>query len=185
MTTLILCRLTVTEAQRLALAPANAGGWVAVHPDCRQAVNASLCTYWGDGADCLAMLPAGWSEAALRPVSREQADGIAAELERIARWTDTSAHGTPPAEIASRVRVWLHEAGLSPGDAELLARGAEDVRAGRTRPLEGGDYVFPERIELDDASLAEFERAVAAEPPEPNEALRELFRGRGRDRSKP
>lgn len=181
MTTHRLCRLTVTEAHHLALAPANAGGWVAVHPDCRDAVAHAVGHPWTCLADCLALLPADWAEATLRPVSREQAELIAAELERIARWTDTSAPGTPPAEIARRVRVWLHETGLSPEAAELLARGAEDARAGRTRPLEDGDYTFPERIELDDASLAEFERDVA-DPPAPNEALRELFRGR--DRSK-
>lgn len=69
-------------------------------------------------------------------------------------WRASQDTSTPPAKIARRVRVWR-----------------------------GESYEFPERIELDDASLAEFERAVA-DPPAPNEALREMFR-RARDRSKP
>lgn len=156
MTAFALCRLAVHEAQRLALAPANAGGWIAVHPACREAVESATGGPLGDGADCLALLPADWREAALHPVTRDQAERIAAELERVAGWSGASHRddSTPPAEIARRVRVWR-----------------------------GESYEFPERIELDDASLAEFERAVA-DPPAPNEALREMFR-RARDRSKP
>jgi hypothetical protein len=37
------------------------------------------------------------------------------------------------------------------------------------------EYLFPERIVLDEASLAAFE-AEMANPSEPNEALRALFR---------
>lgn len=72
-----LCRLTRPEAEHLGMSAAAAGGWIAVDADCRLAVEVAM----GIGhAECLALLPASWTEASWRPVTTEQANVIAARL---------------------------------------------------------------------------------------------------------
>lgn len=54
---LVLCLIDQRAAEHLMGAPALAGGWVAVHPECRQAMDvAGLDGY-------LALLPSDWAEA--------------------------------------------------------------------------------------------------------------------------
>ena len=101
MTKMILCRLSLREAEYLMMAPAVAGGWVAVHPDCREAVTEAL----GDVAAFLALLPAAWV-AVRRPVTVEQATRIAERLDAHAAY---SLMDEPeiPACFARRVRAHL------------------------------------------------------------------------------
>ena len=101
MTQMILCRLSRREAEYLMMAPAVAGGWVAVHPDCREAVTEAL----GDVADFLALLPADWG-AVRRPVTAEQATRIAARLDAHAAYS-VMDEPEVPAEFAERVRAHL------------------------------------------------------------------------------
>lgn len=103
--TLTLCRLSVPEAEHLALAPAAIGGWCAVHPDCRDTVTAVV----GLGkANVLALLPSDWTEATRRPVPADLAEQIAARLAR----TTYSLTGEPEVahDFAARIRAHLDSA---------------------------------------------------------------------------
>lgn len=77
-----LCRLTRREAEHLMMAPAVAGGWVDVHPDSRDAVEAVYGPY---AADILALMPAQFADYAHRRVDRADAERILAALRRRAR----------------------------------------------------------------------------------------------------
>jgi hypothetical protein len=80
--TMTLCRISRRDAEHLMMAPKVAGGWVAVHPDCREAVAYALRGLDnGYGvADILALLPSDWSEASKRRVTTEQLDAIIVTL---------------------------------------------------------------------------------------------------------
>lgn len=61
-----LRRLTRSEAEYLMMSASVAGGWIAVHPTCREAV-ASLLTR-AESADFLALLPGEWTQGRGRRV---------------------------------------------------------------------------------------------------------------------
>lgn len=61
-----LRRLTRSEAEYLMMSASVAGGWIAVHPTCREAV-ASLLTR-SESADFLALLPGEWPQGRGRRV---------------------------------------------------------------------------------------------------------------------
>lgn len=91
-----LCRLRQDEAIYLMMAPAMAGGWIAVHPDCREV----MAEIYGMGRDLLALLPVEWTEGRDRPVSRREAERIIVELDR-------QAKNGAPREFAVRLRTLL------------------------------------------------------------------------------
>lgn len=68
-----LCLVTRKAAEDLMGAPKLAGGWVAVHPECAQAVE--IANYEG----YIALLPSAWPEAR-NALTREQAQRIADKL---------------------------------------------------------------------------------------------------------
>lgn len=108
---MILCRISQAEAEHLMMAPKMAGGWVAVHPDCREAVAEAMGGNWaGNWADCLAMLPAAWDDAIRRPVNPALADRILTALAHAAQYPVESDDGSEATEIAARVRVHLAQA---------------------------------------------------------------------------
>jgi hypothetical protein len=110
--------------------------------------------------------------------------GIMTSVAKSKTNVDPAPIGTRDANVvASRDRDDdEHEEGLSAESIELLTAGMDDVRSGRVRRIdpapigerdEGGDYVFPERILLDDASFEAFSANVSSPPP--NAALRAFF----------
>jgi hypothetical protein len=84
-----LCRITRSDAEHLMMAPSVAGGWAAVHPDCREAVAYALRGLDnGYGvADILALLPSDWSEASKRRVTSAQLAAIIAQLAHAAEYS--------------------------------------------------------------------------------------------------
>ncbi|HET9063702.1 MAG TPA: hypothetical protein VFO62_10475 [Candidatus Binatia bacterium] len=94
-TALKLCLVTATVAAHLGMAAHAAGGWIAVDPGCRYAVDA----LHGAG-QIVALLPADWSESASRPLSRGEALQLADRLERAARWGGVTAP-----EFSRRIRA--------------------------------------------------------------------------------
>jgi hypothetical protein len=100
-----LCRLSPSEAEKLLMAPAMAGGWVAEHPDCRDAVYQTVG--WTEtAATFLALLPRSWPEASKRPVTREQAERILAQLDARAKLSLVDEEEVP-FEFATRLRAHL------------------------------------------------------------------------------
>jgi hypothetical protein len=106
-----LCRLSQAEAEHLMMAPAMAGGWIAVHPDCRDAVAEAMGGRWaGNWADCLALLPSAWDDGDRRAVAPDLAERIIAALAHAARYPAVSEDGSEATEIAGRVRAHLAQA---------------------------------------------------------------------------
>ena len=98
---MVMCRLSQAEAEHLMMAPSVAGGWVAVHPDCREAVAGALPD---TRADLLAMLPDAWGPHR-RPVTRDDAKLIIYHLDKAARHPVYADDGTIAADFAARVRM--------------------------------------------------------------------------------
>ena len=93
-----LCIISRRDAERLMLAPAAAGGWVAVDGEIVDAVSHALGVT--GGPPYLALIPSHWDEARRRQVSPVEAESILAVLDR---------GGAASLDIAQRVRE--HAAG--------------------------------------------------------------------------